>query len=462
MTSEHFDAIVIGAGQSGGPLASALARDGQKAALIERDRVGGTCVNTGCTPTKTMVASARVAYLVNRGADYGVDAGTVPVDMKVVRQRKSDVVESFHQGSLNAVLATEGLELIKGEARFTGPKSLDVTLNTGGTRAMTADKIFINTGSRPAVPPLPGIDAVPYYNSTTIMEIDHVPEHLLVVGGGYVGLEFAQMFRRFGAKVTIIQRGPQLLKNEDPDVASVVQEIMEEDGIDVRLNTNLESVEETESGLAAICGTRCGQPVRIIGSHLLLAAGRQPNTDALDPAKSGIEVNKRGYIPVNDRLETNVDGIWAMGDVNGGPAFTHISYNDFRVLTTNLLDGGCASNRNRPLPYVLYVDPELARIGLSEKQAAEQGYEVMIAKMPASHIARTIEMDETRGVLKVVIDAGTDQILGAAVMTVSGGEIMAFLQLAIATGTPYTTIRDMIFAHPTVSESLNNLFANVE
>jgi pyruvate/2-oxoglutarate dehydrogenase complex dihydrolipoamide dehydrogenase (E3) component len=462
LTATHYDAIVIGAGQSGGPLASALTRSGLRTALIERDRVGGTCVNTGCTPTKTMIASARVAYLVNRGADYGVDAGEVPVDMTAVRQRKRDVVNSFHEGSLSAILDTEGLDLVKGEARFTGPKQMRVALTDGGTADLTADRIFINTGTRPATPGLPGLDSVPYYDSTSIMELDHVPEHLLVVGGGYVGLEFAQMFRRFGAKVTIIQRGSQLLKNEDPDIASVVHEILVEDGIEIHLNTSLESVENGDGDVTAICGTHCGRSVKIAGTHLLMAAGRQPNTDALDPEKTGLETDKRGYIPVNDRLETAVNGVWAMGDVNGGPAFTHISYNDFRVLKTNLLDGGCTSNRDRPLPYAVYIDPELGRVGLTETEARNRGYNVQIAKMPASHIARAIETDETRGVMKAVVDADTDQILGAAILSVSGGEIMAILQLAMATNTPYTAVRDMIFAHPTVAESLNNLFANVE
>jgi pyruvate/2-oxoglutarate dehydrogenase complex dihydrolipoamide dehydrogenase (E3) component len=462
LTLEHFDAVVIGAGQSGGPLASALARGGLQTALIEREYAGGTCVNTGCTPTKTMIASARVAHVVNRGVDYGVDAGAVAVDMRAVRRRKRDTVETFRKGSLNAILSTEGLEYIEGEARFTDEKTLEITLTGNGTRRLTADKILINTGTRPAVPDIPGLDLERCYNSTTIMELDHVPEHLIVVGGGYVGLEFAQMFRRFGSEATVVQRGSQLLRMEDGDIAEEIQQILEEDGVVVHLNASVVSVEQTVDGLTVGMEKKSGETVPVHGSHLLMAAGRQPNTDTLDPEKSGIQVDERGFIPVNDCLETNVDGIWAMGDVNGGPAFTHISYNDYRVLKANLLESGSLSNRDRQLPYVVFTDPELGRIGLTERQAREQGFDIKIAKMPMGNVARAIEMDETRGVMKAVIDAGSDQILGAAVLGINGGELMAILQVAMTGKLPYTVLRDSIFAHPTLAESLNNLFANVE
>ena len=460
MATRHYDAIVIGAGQGGVPLASTLAQAGRKVALVEREHVGGTCYNEGCTPTKTMVASAKVAYLDRRSADYGVKNGQVTVDMVAVRQRKRDIVEDFRKGGEQRLRDTEGLDLIWGEASFTGPKELEVRLNGYETR-LTAKNIFINTGSRPASPPVAGLESVPALNSTTIMELDEVPEHLLVLGGGYVGLEFAQMFRRFGSEVTVVQRDKQLLTREDADVAEAVAEVLREDGVEVLLETEAKRAEQPEDGeLLLTVGTLEGEGT-LEGSHLLVAAGRPPNTDRLNLEAAGVETDERGFIRVNERLETSVEGIWAMGDVKGGPAFTHISYDDFRIVKTNLLEGGDATITDRMVPYTVFIDPQLGRVGLSEEEAREQGRDVRVARMPMKHVARALEVDEPRGMMKAVVDADTSRILGCAVLGVEGGEVAAMIQIAMMGGVPYKTLRDAVFAHPTLAESLNNLFATI-
>jgi pyruvate/2-oxoglutarate dehydrogenase complex dihydrolipoamide dehydrogenase (E3) component len=460
--TEKYDAIIIGAGQAGVPLSSALANAGWKTALIEQEHVGGTCVNEGCTPTKTMVASARVAHLARRAADYGVKTGPVTVDLRKVRQRKRDIVESFRGGNERRIEGTEGSELLRGEAHFTGPKSLEVTLNDGGGQRLTADKIFINTGARPRRPSLPGLEGVPYLDSTSIMELGEVPEHLLVIGGGYIGLEFGQMFRRFGSQVTIVQRSGQLLTREDPDVAEEVAEILRGEGIKVLLNTQPLRVDKIAGEqLQLMVQTEEGERA-LTGSHLLVAAGRVPNSDRLNLEAAGIETDWRGFIPVDERLETNVAGVYALGDVNGGPAFTHISYDDFRIIRTNLIEDGEATTAGRPVPYTVFIDPQLGRVGLSEQQAKAEGRDIRVAKMPMAWVARALETDETRGLMKVVLDADTGQILGAAILGIEGGEIMAVLQMAMMGGVPYTDIRDAVFAHPTLAESLNNLFLNIE
>jgi pyruvate/2-oxoglutarate dehydrogenase complex dihydrolipoamide dehydrogenase (E3) component len=460
MATRHYDAIVIGAGQGGVPLAKTLAQAGRKVALVEREHVGGTCYNEGCTPTKTMVASAKVAYLDRRSADYGVKNGQVTVDMVAVRQRKRDIVEDFRNGGEQRLRDTEGLDLVWGEASFAGPKELEVRLHSDETR-LTAKNIFINTGSRPADPPVEGLESVPALNSTTIMELDEVPEHLLVLGGGYVGLEFAQMFRRFGSEVTVVQRDKQLLTREDADVAEAVAEVLREDGVEVLLETEAKRAEQTEDGeLLLTVGTLEGEGT-LEGSHLLVAAGRPPNTDRLNLEAAGVETDERGFIRVNERLETSVEGIWALGDVKGGPAFTHISYDDFRIVKTNLLEGGDATITDRMVPYTVFIDPQLGRVGLSEEEAREQGRDVRVARMPMKHVARALEVDEPRGMMKAVVDADTRRILGCAVLGVEGGEVAAMIQIAMMGGVPYTTLRDAVFAHPTLAESLNNLFATI-
>src|SRR5215204_1109155 len=462
MAAQHYDAVVIGAGQAGVPLSQALARSGRRTALIEREHVGGTCINEGCTPTKTMVASARVAYFDRRSEEYGVSNGQVAVDMIRVRQRKREIVDSFRSGGERR-LHDAGVELIMGEARFSGPKDLEVRLNDGGeTIRLTADNIFINTGARPANPPVEGLDSVPTLNSTTIMELDEVPEQLLVLGGSYVGLEFAQMFRRFGSEVTVVQRGKQLMSREDTDVAEAVAEIVRQDGIEVLLETQAQRTEQGNDGKIRLRVSTPEGERTLEGSHLLVAAGRPPNTDRLNLDAAGIETDKRGQIKVNERLETNVEGVWALGDVKGGPAFTHISYDDFRIIRTNLLEDGDATITNRKVPYTVFIDPQLGRAGLSEQEARQQGLNIRVAKMPMSYVARAIEVDETRGFMKAVVDADTDQVLGCAILGVEGGEIAAMLQIAMMGEVPYTTLRDTVFSHPTLSESLNTLFAAID
>jgi len=456
--SEPYDAIMIGSGQAGKPLSIALGRAGWKTAIIEREHIGGTCVNVGCTPTKTMVASARVAYLSRRAADYGVHTGPVRVAMNEVRQRKQAIVESFRNGGRRAIEKTEGVDLLFGEASFTGPQSVEVRLKSGETRRLTAGKIFINTGGRPINPPVPGLDRVLALDSTSIMELDEVPEHLLVLGGGYVGLEFGQMFRRFGSRVTVVQRGDQLLSREDDDVAEEVAKILREDGVEVLLQTEALQVEQAAGGRLNLA-VRAPQGERTLtGSHLLVAAGRAPNTEQLNLAAAGVEVDEHGFVKVNDRLETNVPGIYALGDVKGGPAFTHISYDDFRIIRTNLLEGGHATTSGRLVPYTVFIDPQLGRVGMSEAEARGQGRQIRVAKMPMSHVARALEVSEARGLMKAVVDAETNQILGCAILGIEGGELMSMVQIAIMGQVPYPMLREAVFAHPTLAEALNNLF----
>jgi pyruvate/2-oxoglutarate dehydrogenase complex dihydrolipoamide dehydrogenase (E3) component len=457
MTTDAYDAIVIGSGQGGTPLSIALAKAGWKTALVERNHVGGTCVNAGCTPTKTMVASARVAYLSKRSADYGIDSGPVKVSMSAVRRRKQKIVESFHDGVLKNIEKTEGLDLLKGEASFIGPKLLEVLLSEGGTRLLSGERIFINTGTRPATPLVPSLDEVSTLDSSSIMELDTLPDHLLVMGGGYVGLEFGQMFRRFGSQVTIVHRGDHLLSREDPDVADEVARILEEDGIRVLLNSEAIRARAVDGSVNLIVRTK-ERETELSGSHLLVAVGRSPNTDRLNLKSAGVETDEQGFIKVNDRLETNVARVYALGDVKGGPAFTHISYDDFRILRANLLEGGHATTKGRLVPYTVFIDPQLGRIGLTETEAENRGLKTRVAKLPMSSVARAIEMSETRGFLKAVVDADSKKLLGCAVLGIEGGELMAMFEIAMIGNLPYTVLKDGIFAHPTLAESLNNLF----
>lgn len=458
---EHYDAIIIGSGQAGNPLARAFGDAGWKTALIERAYVGGTCINYGCTPTKTMFNSARVAYLTRRGAEYGVHHGKVSVNMREVRARKQRVVEEFRESGLEGIKQTENLELITGNARFIAPHQIEVQLKGGGKHTVSAEKIFINTGGRPFQPQLNGINDVPAFDSTSIMELQELPEHLLVLGGGYIGLEFGQMFRRFGSEVTIVQRVGQLLGHEDADVAEAVRQIMEEDGIAVLLNT--EAVSVKKAGAKIELTVRTSERERtVVGTHLLVAVGRKPNTEDLNLSAAGIETGKQGNVAVNPKLETNVPGVYALGDVKGGPQFTHISYDDFRIIRANLLEHGNATTQGRLVPYTVFIDPQLGRIGISETEAKEQGLNYRVARMEMSHVARAIEMSETRGFLKAIIDAETNQILGASVLGVEGGELMSMLEIAMLGKLPYTVLRDGIFAHPTLAESLNNLFMGMD
>lgn len=459
---DQYDFIMIGAGQSGDPLARACARAGKRTALIERDAVGGTCVNYGCTPTKTMVASGRTAYVAGRAPLLGVHSSTVSVDMSRVRQRKRDIVEEFRSGTETRLRAIENLDLIYGEARFASARSVIVAAKSGEERELTASQaIVVNTGQRPIVPDLPGLDTVPYLDSTSIMELDRVPEHLVVLGGGYIAVEFGQLMRRLGSRVTILQRAKQLLGREDDDIAAAVKDILIEDGIDVLIEATSKKVEPAAGGVALTVSGPAGER-RIEGSHLLVAVGRVSNTEALALERAGIALDGRGNIAANDRLETSAPGVFAMGDVKGGPAFTHISYDDYRILSRRLLEGDeHASIAGRLVPYTVFMDPQLGRVGMTEAEARAKGLNIKVATMPMSYVARALESEEKRGMVKAVVDTDTGRILGVAVLGYEGGELMAVAQVAMMGKLPYTALRDGIFAHPTSSELYNNLFASL-
>ena len=481
--NDHYDLLIIGSGQGGGPLATAFARAGKRVALVERVHIGGTCINEGCTPTKTIIASARVAYIARRARSYGIGAcdaaGENPqVDLGRVRQRKQHMVDSFRGGSERG-LASAGVEVIRGQARFLSPRSIEISgsgsagsdESAGRPRVLQAEEVVINTGLRPAIPSLPGLESAPYLTSTSIMELTTVPEHLIVLGGGYVGVEFAQAFRRFGSRVTIVQRDGQLLPHEDVDVADTVTAILREDGTDVLVSADVVRVERQADavrvvwrGGASDANTRSGRtPERgITGSHLLVATGRVPNTRDLGLEAAGVETDARGYVRVNERLETSARGVYAIGDAKGGPAFTHISYDDFRILRTNLLEGGTATTEGRLVPYTVFIDPQLGAIGLTEREARATGQPIRVAKLPMTSVARALEVDETRGFMKAVVHAQSNQILGARVLGIEGGEIAALFQIAMMGKLPYTALRDGVFSHPTLAEALNNLFMAME
>ncbi len=459
--SKDFDAIVIGSGQGGTPLCQALAGAGMRTALVEREHVGGTCINEGCTPTKTMVASARVAYLARRGADYGVHTGELTIDLTKVRERKRAIVDSFRNGSQSRIEKTRNLQLLFGDAEFIGPKTIRVRKKDGGELALAANQIFINAGCRPLVPKIAGLDDVPYLNSTSIMELDAVPKHLLVIGGGYIGLEFGQMFRRFGSRVTVVQSGAQLLSGEDPDIADAVLKILRDEGIEVILNSKAARVGKIASDIE-LTVENSGKLQTLCGTHLLVAVGRVSNADSLNTTAAGIATDKHGYVQVNERLETSAPGIFALGDIKGGPAFTHISYDDFRIIRANVIEKGNASIAGRLLPYTVFIDPQLGRIAMSETEARKTGRKIRVAKMPMSYVARALELGESRGFMKVIVDADSSQMLGAAVLGIEGGEIMSQIQLALMGKLPYTVLKDAVFAHPTLAESLNNLFSHFQ
>jgi pyruvate/2-oxoglutarate dehydrogenase complex dihydrolipoamide dehydrogenase (E3) component len=453
----HYDAIILGSGQGGNPLAVALSAKGKRTAMIERAAVGGTCVNYGCTPTKTMVASAEMAYMARRALEYGVKVGDVSVDMLAVRERKRGVVKNWREGSERRLKQAEFVDLIYGEGSFVGPKQLLVRLNAGGERMLTADMIVIDTGLNASAPPLEGLANVPYLDNVSVMELGELPEHLLVLGGGYVGLEFAQMFRRFGSQVTVIQMGKQLLSMEDPDIAAEVARILAEDGMEILLEATTESATSFEARVRLIVNVK-GVSRNLEGTHLLIATGRRPNTKKLNLPAAGVATDDHGYIRVNERLETTAPGVYAVGDVKGGPAFTHLSYDDYRVLKTNLLEGGNRTITGRLVPSCVFIDPQLGRVGLNEKEAAEQGKQVRIAKLPMTSAARAVETGRTRGFMKALVDAETNEILGAAILGEGGGELMSMLQIAMMGKLKYTDLHDAMLAHPTLAESLNNLF----
>jgi pyruvate/2-oxoglutarate dehydrogenase complex dihydrolipoamide dehydrogenase (E3) component len=464
-TPKQYDAIIIGSGQAGTPLSTALAAAGMHTALIERKHVGGTCINEGCTPTKTMVASGRVAYLARRAADYGVrtGAGDISIDLRKVRQRKRDIVDKFRNGSQARIENTANLELIFGDARFTGPKTVEVRTSDGTQRFLSAKYIFINAGTRASRPTLDGLDNIPALDSTSIMELDTVPEHLLVLGGGYIGLEFGQLFRRFGSRVTIVQCGGQLLSDEDPDIAEEVAKIFQQDEVEVLLNARTIRARQADGSIRLeVQQQGHATTLTLAGSHLLVATGRVPNSDTLNLAAAEIQTDERGFIKVNDHLETTASGVYALGDIKGGPAFTHISYDDFRIIRANLIEKKNASTKNRQVPYTIFIDPQLGRVGLTETEARAQKRNIRVAKLPMTSVARALEVDETRGFMKAIVDAETNQILGAAVLGIEGGEVMSVLEIAMMGKLPYSVLRDGVFAHPTLAESLNNLFTAMD
>jgi pyruvate/2-oxoglutarate dehydrogenase complex dihydrolipoamide dehydrogenase (E3) component len=460
----NYDVIVIGTSQGGRFLPIAFAKAGRKVALVERGHLGGVCVNVGCTPTKTMVASARVAYLATRGALYGVRTGPISVDLQAVRKRKQGMVEGARNNFENRITAVQGLDLdlLRGQAHFIAPKTLEVSLADGETREITAPLIFIDTGTRPKQLTIEGVESVSVLNSTAIMELETLPEHLLIIGGGYIGLEFGQMFRRFGSQVTIIQHHPRLLANEDEDVSDEVTKIFREDGITVLIGTTPQHVEPVSGNRIQLTVRTPQGEQQLSGSHLLAAIGRVPNTEDLTPEAAGIHLDKEGHIRVNGQLETNVPGIYALGDVKGGPAFTHSSYDDFRILRTNLLEGGSATTQDRLVPYTVFIDPQLGRVGLSENEARKQGRNIRVAKLPMNAVIRAIETGETRGFMKAIVDAETSHILGCAILGVEGGEIMTIIQVAMMGKLPYTALKEGIFTHPTLAEGLNALFMTLD
>lgn len=453
-----YDAIIIGAGQAGGPLSHYLADQGWTVALVEREYLGGTCINFGCTPTKKMIASARVAHMAHRAAEYGVNTGEVRVDLAQVVALKDELVKDFRAGQQRRIDERPNIHLFCGEASFTGPYTIQVN-----GESLTSRNIFINTGTRPRIPSVEGVQDVNYLTSRTILDLKELPRHLLVIGGSYVALEFGQMFQRFGSQVTIVERSGQLVPHEDRDVADALQEALQAEGMQILCSASAKRVAQDPAGdLELTLESKLdGRQFTVTGSHLLLASGRSPNTAALNLPAAGIDMDEKGYIPVNEYLETNVPGIYAMGDVKGGPAFTHISYNDFQIISHNLFNAEKQSVRGRIVPYALYTDPELGRVGLSEREAREAGYEIKVGQIPMSQVSRAIERNETQGMMKVVIDARTNCILGAAVLSVEGGELVQSLMALMLANAPWTVFHNAVFIHPTLSEGFFSLMNTV-
>jgi pyruvate/2-oxoglutarate dehydrogenase complex dihydrolipoamide dehydrogenase (E3) component len=453
----RFDGIVIGTGQAGPPLAARLAAAGMKVAIIERHRFGGTCVNTGCIPTKAMVASAYAAQLARRAGDYGVDiGGAVAVDMKRVKARKDAIARASSEGVEQWVRALGGAAVYQGHARFESPTRVRVH-----DTLLEAGHIFINVGARASVPPLPGVDQVPFLTNSGMMELDRVPEHLVIIGGSYIGLEFAQMFRRFGARVTIVERGPRLIAREDLDVSVTIHHILEEEGVDVRLDAECIALRKP-AGDGIEVDLACAAPSRSVrGSHLLLAVGRTPNTGDLDLDKAGVAVDARGYITVDDALQTSTPGIFALGDCNGRGAFTHTAYNDHAIVADNLLEGATRRLSDRITTYGLFIDPPLGRVGMTEAEARKSGREVLIGVRPMSRVNRAVEKGETHGFMKVLVDAKSLKILGAAILGPAGDEAVHLLTDLMYAGAPCTVARDAVHIHPTLSELVPTLLGEL-
>ena len=455
--NEHFDVIVIGAGQAGPALAARCGREGLKTVLIERDQMGGTCVNNGCIPTKTLVASARMAAMARRASDYGVMLAQPPrIDMLAVKARKDAIVQASRTGVTNWMASAKNVSVIHGHARFIGANEIDV-----GGRSLSAARIFINVGGRPTTPTLAGIEGVPHLNNISMMDVDFVPKHLIIIGGSYIGLEFAQIYRRFGAEVTVCEMGPRLIGREDEDISEEVRAILEREGVSVRTGATCLAVEPHSSGIAV--GLACERDApKLEGSHLLLATGRSPNTDDLGLDRAGIITNARGFISVNDKLETNVPGVYALGDVNGRGAFTHTSWNDYEIVAANLFDNDTRRVTDRISAYALFIDPPLGRVGMSFKEARATGRPLLASKMMMTRVGRAREAGETQGFMKVVVDAETKRILGAAILGLSGDEVVQSILEVMAADLPYTAITRGMHIHPTVTELVPTLLEGLK
>ena len=451
-----FDAIVIGSGQAGNPLAQKLADQGWTVALIEQGHLGGTCVNTGCTPTKTMIASAQVAHYARRAGRWGVHAADVRADLARIVARKDQIVGQWRSGVEKKIQDRKNLHWYRGHARFVAPHRVRV-----GEEEVESDRIFIDAGARPNIPHVEGLNRVNYLTNASILELTELPGHLLILGGGYVGLEFGQMFRRFGSQVTIVDHNDQILPREDADVADELRKALESEGIRFVLRAQTDRV-ATERERIALSGRVGDSSLSLEGSHLLVATGRRPNSDDLGLDAAGVETDGQGFIRVNSRLETNVRGIWALGDIKGGPAFTHVSYNDFQIVYANLIEGRSLSTDNRQVPYCVFTDPQLGRVGLTEKEARATGRPLKIGRIPMSWVARAIERDETAGLMKLVVDADTDRILGAAVLGIEGGELIQILGAVMLAGAPYTLLKGAVYIHPTLAEGLWTLMEQVK
>jgi dihydrolipoamide dehydrogenase len=452
----RYDAVVIGSGQAGNPLSQKLADQGWTVALIEKDQLGGTCINTGCTPTKTMVASAQVAHYARHADNWGVHTGTVSVDLPIVVARKDRVVNQWRSGIDGKIAARKNLHLHRGAARFIGPRRIRVN-----QEEIESERIFINTGTRPTIPSIEGLDRIDYLTNASIMQLREVPAHLLVIGGGYIGLEFGQMFRRFGSDVTIVHRDDHILPREDADVTEELQKALEKEGIRFLLEARPTHVDE-QDGQIVVQVEAAGSSETVRGSHLLIATGRRPNTDDLGLEAAGVQLTPQGFVKVNGRLETNVSGIWALGDVKGGPAFTHISYNDYQIVYANLIDGKNLSTDHRLVPYAVFTDPQLGRVGMTEKEARAGGHKLKVGKIPMAWVARAIERDETAGLMKLVVDAATDQILGAAILSSEGGELVQIIEFVMRAGAPYTLMKGAVYIHPTLAEGFWTLMEEVK
>ncbi len=460
--THRYDAIIIGTGQAGPALAARLSKAGMTVAVVERKLFGGTCVNTGCTPTKALVASAYAAHLARTGADYGVAIGgdggadAVRVDLRQVKARKDRIAGSAAEGVERGLRQLAGCTVIQGHARLTGPQEVSV-----GDQRLAAERIFLNVGGRATVPDLPGLDQVAYLTNTTILDLDTLPRHLVVVGGSYIGLEFAQMYRRFGSQVTIVEMGPRLLGREDQDVSDAIRDIVEGEGVNIRLNARCIKVAPHADGIAV--GVDCTDgPPECVGSHLLLAVGRRPNTGDLGLDAAGVAVDQRGYVVVDDQLRTNVPGIWALGDCNGKGAFTHTSYNDFEIVAANLLDGDSRRVSDRIQTYGLFIDPPLGRAGQTEAQVRSSGRPALVGKRPMTRVSRAIEKGDTRGFMKVLVDAETHQILGAAVLGVGGDEAVHCVLDVMYARAPYTVIQRAVHIHPTVAELIPTVLGELQ